>query len=301
MERTRDHPFILSASRRTDVPAFYAEWFMERLRSGRAEYLHPYTHERIAVPLDPERVAAIVFWTKNFAPMMDRIEEMEGRGFSRWLAHYTITGLGREWEPRAPEAKESVAVVKALASRLGAGRIIWRFDPMVFTERITPERTIERFEWLCRALAGSVNRCYVSVMLPYAKTAKRVAAYEREYNDKVRAPGDDELFELASRMAAIGSGSGITLHACCEPRLMGFGVSPARCIDADLIRSLWPGCGVLPEPASTRKGCNCHRSVDLGAYDTCPHRCLYCYANSHEALIEKRRASHRPENACLTP
>jgi hypothetical protein len=294
-----DGPFILSASRRTDVPAFYAEWLLERLRRGYAEYVHPYSHERIAVALGPERVAAIVFWTKNFAPLLERVAELDRLGYPRWLVHYTITGLGREWEPRVPEAQESVGVLKELASLIGPDRIYWRFDPMVFTRRITPERTIERFEGLCRALAGSVKRCYVSVMQPYAKTAGRVAGYEREHNDAVSAPDDAELFELSSRLAAIGAESGITLHACCDSRLAGSSMAPARCIDADLIRSLWPESGAAADSAPTRQGCNCHRALDIGAYDTCPHRCLYCYANSRDSLIQKRHAAHRPECACL--
>jgi len=301
MAEMNDQSFILSASRRTDVPAFYADWLMERLRRGRAEYLHPYTHERIAVTLGPERVAAIVFWTKNFAPMLERVDELTRLGYSRWLVHYTITGLGREWEPRVPDAGESVGVLKALSSLIGPDRICWRFDPMVFTRKITPERTLERFEALCRKLAGSVGRCYTSVMLPYAKTAARVAGYEREHNDAVCVPEDKKLFDLSSRLAAIGAGSGITLHACCDPRLQGFGVLPARCIDADLIRSLWPECGAAPEPAPTRKACNCHRALDLGAYDTCPHRCLYCYANSRDSLIQRRRAAHRPDHPAMVP
>jgi hypothetical protein len=301
MAGTSDHPFILSASRRTDVPAFYAEWFMERLRRAYTEYVHPYSHERIAVPLGPERVAAIVFWTKNFAPLFKRVPELERLGYSRWLVHYTITGLGREWEPRAPDAGESVNTLKALSARIGPERIYWRFDPMVFTRRTTPARTLERFAGLCRALTGSVKRCYVSVMQPYAKTAERVAGYEREQGDAVGAPGDAELFELSSRMAAVGAECGITIHACCDSRLAGFGMAPARCIDADLIRSLWPECGVPAEAAATRKGCNCHRALDIGAYDTCPHRCLYCYANSHDSLIARRHATHRPDLPGLVP
>jgi hypothetical protein len=281
------------------VPAFYSEWFLHRLREGRAVYVHPYTKARLEVALDPERVAAIVFWTKNFMPLLSRVEEMERRGYRRWLVHYTITGLGRDWEPRVPSVKEAVSVLRRLADRIGPERLYWRFDPMVFTERLTAGATLVRFENLCAQLQGSVKRCYTSVMVPYNKTARRVAAYEKKHRDRVRALGSEEAPELARQLADIGRAAGISVHACCAPELLGFGVQPARCLDAGLVLTLWPECGLAAKDAPSRAHCNCHRAVDLGAYDTCPHRCLYCYANMSDSLINLHSARHRPQAASL--
>jgi hypothetical protein len=177
--------------------------------------------------------------------------------------------------------------------------MLWRFDPMIITEKITFEKTLDRFKGLCDSLFGSVRRCFTSIMVPYRKIEKRVRSYEESRGDKVRAPELDELAELSLGLAGIAGEAGITVHACCAGDLIGFGVYPARCVDGDFILSLWPDCGLDPEPAPTRKGCGCHRSIDLGAYDTCPHRCLYCYANFHDSLIRKRHASHRPESLSM--
>jgi len=299
MKRGAKEVFIVSASRRTDIPAFYAEWFLRRLREGRAEYVHPYTKARIAVELDPARVAAIVFWTKDFAPLLTRVDEMERLGFGRWLVHYTITGLGPEWEPRVPSAEEAVMILRRLSERIGPERLYWRFDPLVFTGRLTVAATLARFERLCDRLHGFVTRCYTSVMAPYKKVEKRVAQYEIAYRDRMRALAGEELHELSGRMAAIGRPAGITVHACCAPELLGFGVQPARCLDAGLVLKLWPDCGLLPADGPSRRHCACHRAVDLGAYDTCPHRCLYCYANLSDRLISERFHCHRPEDLAL--
>lgn len=291
---------ILSVSRRTDVPAFYSEWFMNRVREGRVEYLHPYGGRRVEVSLDPESVAAVVFWTKDFLPMLERLDELEERGFGRYLVHFTITGLGRGWEPRAPSKEKSVDTLRRLGDRIGPERVLWRFDPMVFTEGITIERTISRFAGLCRSLEGYSRNCFTSVFQPYRKTAGRVRAYEEEHSDRVFFPSADELGDLALSLSSIARGSRITVRSCCTPGLVGFGVLPSRCVDAGLIRSLWPGLEFSAEEAPTRRECGCHRSIDIGAYDTCPHRCLYCYANCGDKIIEKRHAAHRPERASLS-
>jgi len=292
-------PFIISASRRTDVPAFYSEWFLERTKQGRAEFKHPYSKQRISVPLTPDRVAAIVFWTKNMTPMMERLKELEDSGFDRYLVHYTVTGLGKSWEPRVPETDEAVEVIKKLSEMIGPERVLWRFDPIVITKKITVEKTLARFGQLCEVLGGHIKRCYTSIMQPYKKIASRIKSYETDNRDAVREPGPDEVIALGSGLAGLARQANIVVHACCTPELIGFGVMPARCVDGDLINELWPGSGLVPEKAPTRKACGCHRSIDIGAYDTCAHLCRYCYANCRDSVIAKRLSSLRPENISM--
>lgn len=294
-------PFILSASRRTDIPAFYSEWFMSRIREGRAEFKHPYSQERISIEIKPETVPAIVFWSKNFAPMIDCLDELEDKGFRRYLVHYTITGLGEFFEPGAPGTVEAVETLKKLSDRIGPDRVLWRFDPMVITKRITVEKTLDRFAGLCDELRGQVKKCYTSIMAPYRKISTRVAKYEDEHKDTIAGPGPDEFAGFASSLAEISSEAAITVHACCTSELIGFGVMPSRCVDAGLISKLWPDLNLVPDPAPTRKACGCHRSIDIGAYDTCPHRCIYCYANYRDAIITEHHSSHRPQNFSMTP
>ncbi len=290
---------ILSVSRRTDVPAFYSEWFMNRLEEGRLEYRHPYTGKVHEVIISPEGTAAIVFWTKNFAPMLERLDEMEALGYGRYLVHYTITGLGRGLEPLAPPAEESIRTLEKLSGRVGPERLIWRFDPIVLSKRTGVASTLERFAGLAAKISGKVRDCFTSVMEPYAKTRGRLAAYEAKSGDEIVAAEGDDLMRLSMGLGEAGRKAGISVRACCSPGLLGFGVQPARCIDGDRILSLWPGCGLIPAASPTRKSCGCDRAVDVGAYDSCPHRCVYCYANAADNTIARVHANHDPRSAGL--
>jgi hypothetical protein len=136
-------------------------------------------------------------------------------------------------------------------------------------------------------------------MVPYKKIEARVRRYELTHRDPVRVPTGEELARLSYYLAEIGRSAGITVHGCCAPELEGFGVQPGRCLDAGLIQRLWPEAGLAAEDGPSRKNCNCHRAVDLGAYDTCPHRCLYCYANLSDNLIAQRFCGHDPDRAAL--
>lgn len=289
-------PFLLSASRRTDIPAFYSEWLMCRLREGRAAFRHPYTRAATEVPLDPDRVAAIYFWTKDFSPLLPRLGEVERLGFGRYLVHYTITGLGPDWEPRVPAAKKSADTLAALSGRIGPERTIWRFDPVVLTETIGVERTLDRFEHLAAALSGKVRLSVVSIVQPYKKLNRRYRERAARGLEVPREALDHEYAELGQGLAERGRAFGISVLACCYPALVGFGVGKSSCVDGGKVLSLWPDCGLEPERAATRAGCGCHRSVDIGAYDTCPHMCAYCYANASEKTIAHRAGEHDPKS-----
>ncbi len=291
--------YILSVSRRTDIPAFYTEWFMNRIDEGKAAYVHPYTGKLIEVELGPENIAAIVFWSKNMAPLAKRLEELSDKGFARYLVHYTITGLGPSWEPRVPKTDEAVETFERLAKNIGPRRLLWRFDPIVLTENVGVKETLKRFESLCKRLCGMTFSCFTSVVQPYSKIKPRLKEYENEHHDKAITPREEHYTELMTGMAETARQAGITVYACCTPSLLGFGIEAAACIDGKKILDLWPECGLVPQKAPTRKHCNCSRAVDIGAYDTCPHACLYCYANSRPETIRKRRNGHDPDGPCL--
>ena len=292
-------PFLLSASRRTDIPAFYSEWLICRLREGRAAFRHPYTRAAIDVPLTPDQVAAIYFWTKDFSPLLPRLSEVERLGFDRYLVHYTITGLGPDWEPRVPLAHDSIETLVALSGRIGPERIIWRFDPIVLTETMGVERTLDRFEKLAAALSGEVRLSVVSISQPYKKLNRRYRERAARGLEVPREALEHEYAELGQGLAERGRAFGISVDACCYPSLVGFGVGKSSCVDGGKVLSLWPDCGLDPERAATRGGCGCHRSVDIGAYDTCPHMCDYCYANASEKVIERRTAGHEPNSLLI--
>jgi len=290
-------PLIISASRRTDIPAFYPGWFMERIRAGSAKVQHPFTKKEISVSLRPEDVVALVFWTKDFSPMLEHLEELEARGFN-CLVHYTITGLGKNFEPNAPAPEQAVEFFKKLSGRIGPERVLWRFDPIIFTEKIGEEETVARFEKLLENISGRAMRVYFSFVELYARVLRRIKIYESENQDRVLVSELESKQRVSLRLAELARSKGMSIHACCQPGLAGFGIEPASCMDAHLIAKL-TGKNFELKPSPTRNSCGCYYSLDIGAYDSCPHLCWYCYANSHPALVKKRHASHRPEQEFL--
>jgi DNA repair photolyase len=288
-----NRPLLISASRRTDLPAFYSEWFMDRVRKGFLKTHNPFSHKEILVSLKPEDVGAVVFWTKNFSPMMKYLDELENRGFF-CLVHYTITGLGRDFEPKAPASGEAVKNFRQLSERLGPERVLWRFDPIVLSERLTGEETLVRFSRLCSELAESTHRVYFSFVELYARVRRRIKHYENATGDRVMEPGLVQKQKISARLAELAHSRGMSIYACCEPELSGFGIEQAHCIDADFIFRL-TGRNFEHKSSPTRKSCGCDYALDIGAYDSCPHLCWYCYANSHPALVRKRHGAHRPQ------
>jgi len=284
-------PLIISASRRTDLPAFYSEWFMGRVGAGFLKTRNPFSEKEIRVSLKPEDVAAVVFWTKNFSPMMRHLPELEDCGIF-FLVHYTITGLGKDFEPNAPATEEAVKNFRQLSERLGPERVLWRFDPIVLTARLREEETLARFSRQCSMLAGSTQRVYFSFVELYARVARRIKHYEHQTRDRVLEPGPALKQRISARLAELAHSRGMSLYACCEPELLGFGVEPAHCIDADFISRL-TGKNFERKPSPTRKSCGCDYAIDIGAYDSCKHLCWYCYANSHPALARKNYSAHR--------
>ncbi len=290
-------PYIISASRRTDIPAFYNEWFINRIRAGFLKVIHPYSRKELTISLKPKDVICIVFWTKNFKPMFKYLNELEEKNYF-YLVHYTITGLGREFEPRVPEVEEAIETFIRLSERIGSERIFWRFDPIIITNRIGEQETIKRFEAILKELKGYTRRVYFSFVQMYARVKRRIKHYEKSTGDKVLEPNLELKLKISHRLKKLAHRHKISLFACCEPELVGFGIEQAHCIDAGLISKLTGKTFSAPLSPS-RKFCGCYYSLDIGAYDTCPHLCWYCYANSHPKIVQKRFAQHSPKSEFL--
>jgi len=288
---------IISASRRTDIPKFHASWFMERVREGRAAYRNPFSGQVHEVSLRPEDVRAIVFWSKDYRPLERHLDELDRRGF-RCCFQFTITGLPKIFEERVPDVDTSIETARRLAVRTSPAHVQWRFDPIVLSGATGPEETVRRFERLARMLEGATTRCTISFMEFYAKVKRNLVPLETAHDLQFRDPGIEEKRELAARLAAIAVGHGIALVSCCNDALIGKGdgweVGKARCVDASLLAALFPDRAAPPEAGPTREDCGCALSRDIGAYDTCPHGCFYCYANANQDLARRRHAAQDP-------
>jgi hypothetical protein len=284
---------IVSVSRRTDIPAFYSEWFMNRVRIGHLTVFHPYTKKEIAVSLAPEDVVAFVFWSKNYAPFLPYFDELIRRGY-HFYCHFTITGLPKSIETTVIPTNIAIAQFKEIARILSPEHVQWRFDPIVITETTDLSFHKETFERIASALAGSTYRCYTSFMNPYDKALKNL----KQASISVSNLPDEQKTLLAASLAEESEKYGITLYACSNDILVGGKVQKASCIDAQILQKITPH-PIPTQIVPTRPQCACIKSIDIGAYDTCPHGCLYCYANTNKSVALNRYKEHHSDSESL--
>ncbi len=262
-------PLLISASRRTDIPAFFPDWFSECLSRGTAAYRNPYSGRPASVSLAPDDVAAFVFWTRNPLPFFPVLARLEGAGY-RSVFHVTVTGYPRALEPGAPPLEEALAAFRALSGTVGPARVLWRFDPILPGEE--PSETVARFETVSAALEGLSARCTLSIAHPYRKSLRATRNAPELWRPS------EGLRSAVERIAAIGRARGFRMVSCCSPALRDWGIPGAACVDMELLASLYPAMTAPGAPSPVREGCLCAASRDIGTYRTCRHGCLYCYA-----------------------
>jgi hypothetical protein len=278
---------IVSASRRTDIPAYYADWLMDRLDAGYCLVRNPFNAKSVRrVSLDPADVDFLVLWTRDPRPLAPRLGEIEGRGV-RFYVQMTITGYPEAIEPGAPPLSDAIGALRELSDRIGPDRVLWRYDPIVLAGKLDPGYHLGAFERLAAALEGRTRRVSLSLVDEYSGTRSRL---ERAgFTDP--AFGYPAYEALLGQIAAIARSRGMTPLACAEERdFSALGVEPGACVDADLAASLWGGGGVGSgrKDSGQRRACLCARSVDIGAYGSCPRGCVYCYANRGAGRLATR-------------
>ncbi|UWX58187.1 DUF1848 domain-containing protein [Chlorobaculum sp. MV4-Y] len=286
-------PVIVSASRATDLPAFHAEWFMARLRAGYVQWRNPF-NARQTQYVSFRKTRAVVFWSKNPAPLLPHLSEIDALGINYYF-QFTLNDYETDgFEPGVPPLAERLETFRQLAGRIGPERIVWRFDPLVLTDRLTADVLLERIERLAGALRGCTRRLVVSFAdIECYRAARRrlsrIGAGAREFTP-------EEMDEFAARLVERNKDWGLELSACAEDSELA-GIAKSRCIDGHLLASCFGDDGELIEflgggtlfpgdaPVSAalkhqgqRKACGCIVSKDIGAYGTCGHGCLYCYA-----------------------
>jgi len=280
-----DCPLIVTASRATDLPAWHAEWLRERLRQGYAERRNPFNGRWSRIHFYRTRV--FVFWSKNPAPLIPFLEEWETRGIGT-IVHFTLNDYEREgWEPGVPPLDKRIHTFEALSERLGKGRVIWRFDPLIRSDRLPLEALIERIARIAEWLKGRTEKMVFSFvdLACYRRVRRRLARVD----PSVREFTEEEIFEMAAALASLNRAWGFELAACTETAdLTPWGIAPNRCVDDVLLRRLFPDDRILmeglgppgspPKDRGQRAACRCIPSRDIGSYGTCRHGCLYCYA-----------------------
>ncbi len=287
---------IISASRRTDIPAFYGNWFRQRLQAGYALAVNPYRpDQRRLVRLDREHVTAFVFWTKDPRPFLPVLEEVDAQGIP-FVIQMTLTPYGADMEPGLRDKQELPDVMKALARRYGRPCLVWRYDPIIFTPRYTQDFHQQAFFNLAERLADTASCCVVSFFDSYRHLKK--AADEL----KIQPAQLQQRLVLGQALAKTASSFSIPVKACCEAvDLQQAGIAAGSCIDPDQIATL---AGKRPDKKrdpNQRPGCRCLPSVDIGAYQTCLHGCRYCYATKSEATARGYYSRHDPAGESLHP
>jgi hypothetical protein len=275
---------IISASRRTDIPAHYSGWLFRRLSEGFVRTRNPMNPANIKrISLLPEDVDGIVFWSKDPAPMLPRLTEL---GRYKYYFQFTLTPYGQDIEPGVPDKAAVIETFKRLSDAIGPERTLWRYDPILINPDYPPERHVELFGNMAAALEGHTRRCTVSFVDMYKNTAANMGKL------LLRETLPGEKIRLAETLARVAAGHGMELCACSEEGISSPLISRAKCIDAGLFNALWGLNLPMRKDRNQRAACGCTESVDIGAYNTCPGGCLYCYANYKPGMIKKNGERH---------
>ena len=283
---------IISASRRTDIPAFYSEWFFNRLRDGYVFTRNPYNTKQIKrISLLPEDVDCFVFWSKDPASFRNRLSELENFNY---YFQFTLTPYEKDLEPWVPYKKELLDTFISLSMMVGKEKIIWRYDPILLNDKYDFSFHLHYFESIARIISPYTEKCVISFIDIYANSAKNL----EDLN--VREPSRDEMISFAKEFKLIADHCGFRIASCAESiDLDSMGILHNKCIDNILIERIIGRELNYIKDRYQREDCGCVESIDIGAYNTCTHGCLYCYANFNRKSAIDNFDKHRKESPFL--
>lgn len=281
---------IVSASYRTDIPAFHADWFRARLADGFCDVKNPYGGKPYRVALRGAGVDGFVFWTRNARPFAAAFDDVTALDLP-FVVQFTVTGYPRPLDAHTIRAEDAVRQIADISGRYGPRAVVWRYDPVLITSLTPPAWHRSNFTRLASLLRGSVDECVVSAAQMYRKTEKRLSRAAKTYNFEWFAPGLSENQALLADLQAISAGLEINLTVCSQPEFAIAPLEAARCIDGSRLSDV-AGRDIAARPKGNRPGCLCAESRDIGAYDSCAHGCVYCYAVSdHDRAVARLRAT----------
>ena len=285
---------IISASRRTDIPTYYSDWFFNRIKEGFVFVRNPMNAHQISrIDLRPDVVDGIVFWTKNPLPMLDRLDLLKEYTY---YFQFTLTSYGEDVESNIP-SKSNVIIpsFQRLSDKLGPKRVIWRYDPIFISERYSVAYHVRAFGEIARALKGYTRKCTISFMDMYKNTSEKA----RVFGFSEVIPSDQMV--IAREFSAIASDCDIQLETCAEEiDLSEYKIGHARCVDGKLFEDLLGRPLHVKKDKNQRLACGCAESVDIGMYNTCMNFCQYCYANFNTSAVEKNCLAHHPDSAYIS-
>lgn len=284
---------IISASRRTDIPCFYSEWLLNRIKEGYVYVRNPMNIHHISkIELNPGVVDGIVFWTKNPIPIMKYIDKLSTYNF---YFQFTLNSYGTDIEKNIPSKNDVIIpAFKELSKRIGKDKVIWRYDPIIFTEKYNLTYHIKYFEILASKLGDYTEKCTVSFLDLYNKTKRNMK------NLNIYSPSLTAKFDLMGNFSDIAKKYGLYVDTCAEDiDLRKFGIKHAHCIDKERFERLTGYRLLLKKDKNQRTECGCVASIDIGAYNTCRNLCSYCYANYNEVKVIANSKKHNPKSPLL--
>lgn len=283
---------IISVSRRTDIPAFYSEWFFNRLKEGFVYVKNPFNTKQVSkVELTSKTVDCFVFWTKDAEPMLKRLDELKE---FKYYFQFTITAYRSDVEKGTRSKKDIIDTFKNLSKAIGKEKVIWRYDPIMLNEYYTKVYHYKWFERFCSELSGFTEKCVISFLDLYKKTERNT----KELN--INSMGEEDMYEIAARFAEISSKYNIQIETCSEGiDLSNYGIKKGKCIDDKLVSRIMNTDIDVNKDDTQREVCGCVKSIDIGQYNTCRHHCLYCYANFNNKLVEYNYLKHDPKSPLL--
>lgn len=287
---------IISASRRTDIPAFYSKWFINRIREGFILNKNPFNANQVKkIILTPYQVDAIIFWTRNPKPLIPYLEELDKKSFNYYF-QYTITGYRKELEKSTPNPYKAIETFIELSEKIGKEKVIWRYDPIIFTQYTDFDEHLRLFEKISKSLENKTDKVVISFADPYKKIQKNLDTLN--YQDIL--DNKNKLYELAKNISDIAKSRNMIVETCSEAIDLDYcNIKHGKCIDDKLIENLFNMNLNVGKDKNQREECGCIQSVDIGVYNTCAHGCSYCYATYSETSVEKNRLNHNPNSPLL--
>jgi len=283
---------IISASRRTDIPAYYSEWFLNRLKERFVYVRNPFNAGRISkIDLEPELVDCIVFWSKNPKPMLDKLQSINDYSY---YFQFTLNSYESDVEAGLPPKAEIMETFKKLSGIIGPQKVIWRYDPILVNDEYSVAYHVEQFEKMAGALKGYTEKVTFSFIDFYKKIAENIKLLG------VIEISTEEKNVIAQKFSEIARNNNLSIDTCAEDiDLSEYGIAHGRCIDDRLISKITGRNLPVTKDKNQRPQCGCVKSVDIGEYNSCSNGCAYCYANYSNSTVEKNIAKHNPLSPVL--
>jgi len=285
---------IISVSRRTDIPAFYSEWFFNRVEKGFVQVKKQVGAKTAKkVLLGVKDVLCFVFWTKNPGPMLDKLHLLNEQGYQYYF-QFTLTPYGNDIESNLPPKRKIIKTFINLSKKIGKQKVIWRYDPILLNNEIDVNYHKKYFEEFAEKLQGYTKKCIISFIDSHQ------ISKDNKKRLKIVKIDDETMMELGKIIHEIGKKYDITIETCAEKiDLTQIGISSAKCIDERLTGELLGRKLSIGKDRSQRKMCRCVTSIDIGTDNTCLHECLFCYATKNHAMARFNSNMHNKNSPLL--